>query len=152
MATIKKQKKEVSSSESCGDKNCPFHNNLSLRGMSFVGTVISTNMHKTAIVEWTRKYFLPKYERHEKRRTKVHVHNPPCIDAKVGDLVRIKQCRPLSKTKNFVIIEKLGKEKLFKEKLEAREEAKVKLEKKKVEEKKETKGIQEKKEEKKGEQ
>ena len=135
-----KQKKKVSSSESCNDKNCPFHSNLSLRGMSFVGTVISTNMHKTATIEWTRRYFLPKYERYEKRRTKIHAHNPPCIDAKVGEVVKIKQCRPLSKTKNFVIIEKFGKEKLFKEKLEAREEAKVKKEKEPVKpEEKETK-------------
>ncbi|MBW2978134.1 30S ribosomal protein S17 [Candidatus Woesearchaeota archaeon] len=153
MVNTKKAKKEVSSSESCKDKNCPFHSNLSLRGMSFVGTVISTNMTKTAIVEWTRRYFLPKYERYEKRRTKVHAHNPSCVDAQVGDLVKIKQCRPLSKTKNFVIIEKIGKEKLFKEKLEAREEAKakpVKTEEKKDEEKKETK--EQKKVEKKGEQ
>ena len=137
-----KQEKKILSSKSCGDQNCPFHGNLSLRGDSFVGTVISTNMHKTATVEWTGWNFLQKFERYEKRRTKIHVHNPTCIDAQVGDLVKIQQCRPLSKTKNFVIIKKLGKEKLFKEKLEAREEAKVKKEpekKEKAEEKKEVK-------------
>ena len=148
MAKTKNPKKEDSPSENCGDKNCPFHGNLSLRGMSFVGTVLSTNMHKTAIVEWGRWNSLPKYERYEKKRTKVHAHNPPCINAEVGENVRIKQCRPLSKTKNFVIVEKLGKEKLFKEKLEAREEAKVKKEKSPAKEEKES----EKKEEKKGEQ
>jgi len=137
MAKTKSKGKEDLPSKSCEDINCPFHGNLSLRGMSFIGTVISTNMHKTAVVEWIRRYFLPKYERYEKRRTKVHVHNPLCIDAKIGDRVQIKQCRQLSKTKNFVIVKKLGKEKLFKEKLEAREEAKVKHkpEEKKVEEK-----------------
>ena len=42
-----------------------------------------------------------------------------------GDSVKIIECRPLSKTKNFVIIGVLGKEKGFKERMEAREEAKV---------------------------
>jgi len=137
-------KKEVLASKSCGDKNCPFHGSLSLRGISFIGTVISTNMHKTATVEWSRWLSIPKYERYEKRRTKIHAHNPTCINAEVGDMVEIKECRPLSKTKNFVIVKKLGKEKLFKEKLEAREEAKVKKEKEpeKKESKKEEKGEQ----------
>jgi small subunit ribosomal protein S17 len=121
-----KQKKQAG--KDCGDKNCPFHSSLSLRGVSFIGTVISTNMHKTATVEWIRWNYLPKYERYEKKRTKIHAHNPPCIDAKVGERVKIRQCRPLSKTKNFVIVEKIGKERLFKEKLEAREEARVKKE------------------------
>ncbi len=37
----------------------------------------------------------------------MHAHNPPCIDAKVGDRVRIGECRPLAKTVSFVVIEKL---------------------------------------------
>lgn len=120
-------------SEGCKDKNCPFHGSLSIRGRSFVGTVISTKMQKTAIVEWGRIHQLRKYERYEKRRSKVKVHNPDCIKAKEGDLVKIAECRPLSKTKNFVIVKVLGKEKGFKEKMEAREEAKVDV--KKAEEK-----------------
>ena len=116
----------------CDDKNCPFHGSSKIRGRSFIGTLISTKMQKTAIVEWGRRYYLRKYERYEKRRSKVKVHNPDCINAKEGDLVKIVECKPLSKTKNFVIVEVLGKEKGFKERMEAREEAKVV--KKKVEE------------------
>ncbi len=111
--------------QKCNDIKCPFHGNLRIRGRSFTGTIISTKMRKTCVVEFERLYFLRKYERYEKRRTKLKVHNPDCIDAKDGDVVEITECRPLSKTKNFVIIKKLGREKMFKEKMEARETAKV---------------------------
>ena len=47
---------------------------------------------------------VPKYQRYEKRRSKVHAHNPPCITAKVGDIVTIAECRRLSKTKSYVVI------------------------------------------------
>ena len=110
----------------CTDRKCPFHGNLALRGRSFVGTVVSDKMHNTAIVEWNRRHLLTKYERYEKRKTRLKVHNPECINAKEGDIVKIMECRPLSKTKNFVIIEKFGKEKGFKEKVEALEESKFK--------------------------
>src|SRR3989338_1308953 len=109
----------------CNDNNCPFHGSLRCRGRIFVGTVTGTKMHKTATVEWARRNYLQKYERYEKRRTRLKAHNPPCISAQDGDIVKIMECRPLSKTKNFVIIQKFGREKGFKEKMEAREAAKV---------------------------
>ncbi|MBC7110345.1 MAG: 30S ribosomal protein S17, partial [Archaeoglobi archaeon] len=40
-----------------------------------------------------------------KKRSKLHAHNPPCINARVGDVVKIAECRPLSKTKHFVVVE-----------------------------------------------
>ncbi len=126
--------------ENCSDRNCPFHGSLKCRGSTFVGTVISTKMHKTVVVGWARTHYLPKYERYEKRRTKIKAHNPPCVNAKDGDIVKIMECRPLSKTKNFVVIEKIGTELHFKEKMEAMEEAKVKLKEKKEEETKTPEG------------
>ena len=112
----------------CDDANCPFHGRLSCRGRVFTGTIISVKMQKTAIVEWERKQFLSKYGRYEKRRSRVKAHSPSCIGAQDGDIVKIMECRPLSKTKNFVIVEILGKEKGFKERMEAEDEAKVKKE------------------------
>lgn len=93
--------------ENCGDNNCPFCGSLKIRGKIFVGRVISDRMNKTATVEWARQHYVPKYERYEKRRTRVKAHNPNCIKAKVNDMVKIGECRPLSKTKRFVIIEKI---------------------------------------------
>jgi len=83
---------------------------LTTRGRTLVGTIVSAKMRKTATLEFDRVVFIPKYQRYEKRRTKLKVHNPDEIGAKEGDKVRIIECRPLSKTKHFVIVEKLGGE------------------------------------------
>ena len=82
-------------------------------------------MRKTAVIEIERLYFLKRYERYEKRRTKLKVHNPECINAKDGEVVNVMEYRPLSKAKNFTIIQRLGTQKGFKEKMEAREAAKI---------------------------
>lgn len=83
---------------------------LSLRGRTFEGRVVSDKMHKTVTVEWERRKYVPKYERYERRRTKVKAHNPESINAKTGDIVRIVETRPLSKTKNFIVVEIKNKE------------------------------------------
>lgn len=92
--------------EECEDRHCPFHGEIKLRGKIMAGKVIKTDTHKSATVEWERQHYLPKYERYELRRSRVRVHNPSCIKAKVGDKVKIAECRPISKMKHFVIIEK----------------------------------------------
>ena len=94
-------------SASCTDKKCPFHGTLSIRGRIFVGRVISSRMARTVNVEWERRVYIPKYERYLKKRSRVKAHNPDCIAAKAGDSVRIAECRPLSKTKYFTVLEKL---------------------------------------------
>ena len=50
--------------------------------------------------------YISKYERYEKRTTTLVAHNPPCVNAKTGDIVKVMECRPVSKTKSFVVIEK----------------------------------------------
>jgi len=99
--TFKKPKK------SCNDKNCPFHGTLSVRGRVFEGVVATSKMDKTAIVEREYLQFSPKFVRYEKRSGHIPSHNPPCINAKEGQKVKIVECRPLSKTVSFVIVEKL---------------------------------------------
>lgn len=118
----------------CEDRKCPFHGEIKVRGRSFVGTVIAAKMQKTATIEFKRKVMIPKYERYTKKRTRIKAHNPDCIKAEEGDIVKIIETRPLSKTVNFVIIENLGKEKGFIQRMESLEESK----KAKPEEKSET--------------
>jgi small subunit ribosomal protein S17 len=96
--------------ETCNDFHCPEHGELAARGREFTGTVIEARAQKTATVQWQRRHYITKYERYERRRSTKQAHNPPCIDAKKGDIVRISECRPISKTKKFVIIEKLGRD------------------------------------------
>lgn len=91
--------------EQCDDPNCPFHGTLSVRGQIIEGVVVSDKMQKTVIVKKDYRRFIPKYERYEWRTGKYMAYNPPCIDAKIGAKVKIMECRPLSKTKAFVVIE-----------------------------------------------
>lgn len=92
----------------CEDVNCPYHGALPVRGRTFVGKVISARMTKTVTVVFDKINYVPKYERYEKRRTRLKAHNPECINAKEGDTIKIMECKPLSKTKKFVIIEVLN--------------------------------------------
>ena len=90
----------------CMDKHCPFHGQLSVRGQIIEGVVISTKMDKTAVVEREYLNYQKKYERYEKRTSHYSAHNPPCLGIKAGDHVKIMECRSLSKTVSFVIVEK----------------------------------------------
>lgn len=97
--------------EACKDEMCPYHGHLRVRGRMFVGTVVSDKMAHAAVVEWPFLLEIKKYERFMKKKSRVVAHNPPCINARIGDRVRIVECRPISKTKTFVIIENFGKAK-----------------------------------------
>jgi len=90
----------------CKDENCPFHGKLPVRGQVLNGEVISIMDDKSVVVERGYLKKAPKYERYERRRSKHTVHKPECISLKEGDNVKIAECRPLSKTKSFVVIEK----------------------------------------------
>ncbi len=100
--TFKKPKK------TCRDRNCPFHGDLSLRGRVINGVVTSAKMDKTIIVERDYLNYVPKFKRYERRYSRIPCHNPPCMNVKEGNRVRIAECRPISKTVSFVVVEKLG--------------------------------------------
>lgn len=99
--TLKKPKK------TCNDRNCPFHGELPVRGRVMEGVVVRAKMERTVIVRRDYIHYVPKFRRYERRRSRIPSHNPPCINAKEGDHVRIAECRPISKTVSFVVIEKL---------------------------------------------
>ncbi|AIZ56827.1 30S ribosomal protein S17P [Candidatus Methanoplasma termitum] len=90
----------------CSDPNCPFHGSLSVRGQILDGVVATVRMSKTVVVERNYLRYQKKYERYEKRSARYHAHASPCLGLKVGDRVRIMECRPISKTVSFVVIEK----------------------------------------------
>ncbi len=74
----------------------------------FTGTVISDKMKKTIIVRVMRMSKHPKYSKIMKRYNKFKVHDEKNT-AKIGDIVRIEETRPLSKDKRFRLIEILKK-------------------------------------------
>jgi small subunit ribosomal protein S17 len=99
--TTKKPKK------TCNDINCPFHGILALRGHSLEGIVVSDKMDKTIIVRRDYLNYVPKFKRYARRRSNIPAHSPPCLEIKAGDKVKLAECRPISKTVSFVVIEKL---------------------------------------------
>ena len=93
--------------KSCEDRNCPFHGTLPVRGRVLDGVVVSSKMDKTVVVQREYLQFASKFVRYERRHSHIPSHNPPCLDVKEGQRVRIAECRPLSKTVSFVVVEKL---------------------------------------------
>jgi small subunit ribosomal protein S17 len=91
----------------CKDENCPSHGSLKVGRRLVTGTVSSSRMRRTVSVKREHRVFMKKYERYARRFSTVKAHNPDCIGAVEGDTVRIAQCRPLSKTKHFVVMEKV---------------------------------------------
>jgi len=65
-----------------------------------VGEVVSTKMAKTIVVEVTRRVAHPVYKRIVTQRKKFYAHDEQ-ESAKVGDVVRIIECRPLSRLKRW---------------------------------------------------
>jgi small subunit ribosomal protein S17 len=96
--------------KTCDDPYCPFHGSLAVRGKMLVGTVASSKMSNTVTVERDYLQYVKKYMRYEKRRSKIMAHNPPCVETKEGDTVKIAECRPISKNVSFVVVEKTGGE------------------------------------------
>eukprot|EP01089_Gocevia_fonbrunei_P016069 TRINITY_DN489_c0_g1_i1.p1 TRINITY_DN489_c0_g1~~TRINITY_DN489_c0_g1_i1.p1 ORF type:complete len:164 (-),score=35.45 TRINITY_DN489_c0_g1_i1:87-578(-) len=86
------------------DKKCPFTGTVSIRGRIIRGVVISTKMKRTIIVRRDYLHYVPKYNRFEKRHTNIPAHCSPAFLLKEGDVVTIGQCRPLSKTVRFNVI------------------------------------------------
>lgn len=94
--------------DTCDDDYCPFHGTLPVRGAVIDGTIVSTKMQRTVVVQKEYTRFVPKWERYEKRTSRYLAHVPPCFKLKDGDNVRIMECRPLSKMVSFVVIERRG--------------------------------------------
>ncbi len=68
------------------------------------GKVISAKMDKSIVVAIERKVKHPLYGKFMKRTTKLHAHDETNQCAE-GDIVSIKECRPLSKTKSWTLAE-----------------------------------------------
>jgi small subunit ribosomal protein S17 len=69
-----------------------------------IGQVVSTKMQKTIVVEVSRRVPHPLYKRIIGKRKKFYAHDEEG-SAKTGDVVRIVQCRPLSKLKRWKLAE-----------------------------------------------
>jgi small subunit ribosomal protein S17 len=75
---------------------------------TLTGKVISSRMDKSATVLIERKVKHPVYGKYIRRSTKLHIHDADnsCQD---GDVVTIEQCRPISRTKSWRLVEVVGR-------------------------------------------
>lgn len=82
--------------------------NISTRGRIFQGTVIRKFPKRITIIS-ERTIKIPKFERFMKKTTKIHARLPDEMahQINIGDLVRVQECRPLSKTIHHLVVEKV---------------------------------------------
>ena len=79
------------------------------------GVVTSNKADKTITVKVERKVKHPLYGKVIKRATKVHAHDED-NSASIGDIVSVKECRPISKSKTWVLVSDQAQEDEDKEK------------------------------------
>jgi len=67
------------------------------------GTVVSDKAHKTVIVSVERRIMHPVYKKFIKRTKRYAAHDEASA-CKAGDIVNIRECRPISKTKRWEVV------------------------------------------------
>lgn len=83
------------------------------RGRIFQGVVIK-KFPTRVVIEFDRPIYIKKYERFYKKKTKIHSRLPESFsDVQIGDVVKVRETRPLSKIIHSIVIEVVRK---FKEK------------------------------------
>ncbi|MBT4905636.1 MAG: 30S ribosomal protein S17 [Rhodospirillaceae bacterium] len=71
------------------------------------GTVVSNKMDKSVTVRVDRRVRHPIYKKFMTQSKKIAAHDAE-NSLEIGDVVRIRECRPISKSKHFEVIEKVG--------------------------------------------
>lgn len=67
------------------------------------GVVVSDKSDKTVVVRVERRYMHPTYKKVIRRSKKYHAHDPQ-NRCKSGDIVRIRECPPISKQKRWIVL------------------------------------------------
>ncbi|HEA46764.1 MAG TPA: 30S ribosomal protein S17 [Candidatus Pacearchaeota archaeon] len=106
----KKEKVETEIVEAVCSRDCHVHGNLKARGKVFEG-LVKSKFPKRVTIEFERTIYVRKYERYARSRTKIHARLPDCMKEKIqiGDLIKVRECRPLSKIIHSVVIGKIKK-------------------------------------------
>ena len=87
------------------EKNNPFNGSLSIRGKLFEGTVINAKAKSTVVIQKESPIYFSKFKRFGRSKNKIHAHVPSNIDVQEGDYVIAAECRPISKSVSFVVVE-----------------------------------------------
>ena len=92
-------------SRECEDKHCPFHGSLSIRGKLFDGKVTGSKARQTITLQKDAPIYFSKFKRYARGTSTIHAHVPGCIDVETGDQVLTAECKPLSKSVSYVVVE-----------------------------------------------
>ena len=87
------------------DQKNPFNGTLAIRGKLFEGTVISSGAKNTVVVEKESPIYFTKFKRYARGKSRIHAHVPSNIEVKEGDNILAAECRPISKSVSFVVVE-----------------------------------------------
>jgi small subunit ribosomal protein S17 len=90
---------QTTTAESADNREQPA-DSATARTRTLTGQVVSDKMDKTMTVLVERRVKHPLYKKYIRRSTKLHAHDEENT-CRVGDLVSIEQCRPLSKSKSW---------------------------------------------------
>ena len=97
--------KELKKKSDENEKNNPFNGSLSIRGKIFEGTVINAKAKGTVVIERESLIEFSKFKRFGRSKNKIHAHVPSNLDIQEGDHVVAAECRPISKSVSFVVVE-----------------------------------------------
>ncbi len=89
----------------CEDIHCPFHGNLSIRGKLFDGKVTGSKARQTITLQKEAPIYFSKFKRYARGKSTIHAHVPGCIDVESGNHVLTAECRPISKSVSYVVVE-----------------------------------------------
>ncbi|MEK6852681.1 MAG: 30S ribosomal protein S17 [Nanoarchaeota archaeon] len=79
------------------------------RGKIFKG-IVTKKFPMRVVVEFERTVYMHKYERYYKKKTRLHARLPENVKVEVGDLINVRECRPLSKIIHFIVLGKVSGE------------------------------------------
>ncbi len=89
----------------CSDVHCPFHGRLAVRGKLFDGKVTGDKARQTITLQKDAPIYFSKFKRYARGKSTIHAHVPGCIDVESGDRVLTAECRPISKSVSYVVVE-----------------------------------------------
>jgi len=87
------------------ESNNPFNGSLSVRGKIFEGIVIKAKAKQTVTLQKESPIYFTKFKRYGRSKSRIHAHVPSNLDVKEGDHVIAAECRPISKSVSFVVVE-----------------------------------------------
>lgn len=89
----------------CSDKHCPFHGGLAIRGKLFEGNAKTAKAKQTVTIRKDMPIYYTKFKRYARSTSTIHAHVPECVEVSEGDTVLAAECRPISKSVSFVVVE-----------------------------------------------